>query len=66
MRETKIRLARGTHPDGVDFALADRMHMTLAEIRAMSNDDYHGLLAYFSLQAEYGHHQSVHASNRRR
>lgn len=39
--------------------------MTLEEIRAMPGSDYHGLLAYFSLQAEYDHHASVHAKNRR-
>ena len=65
MRATKIALARRTHPDAVDFALAERMHMTLEEIRAMPGSDYHGLLAYFSLQAEYDHHASVHAKNRR-
>lgn len=35
-----------------DFVLADRLHKTLAEVRAMPNIEYLSWIAYLRLEAE--------------
>ena len=48
-----------------DAAIADRMHLTLAEVRAMPNTDYMDMLAFYGLQAEREKHARTHAGAQR-
>ena len=50
MRERQIEFARG---HGVaEYVLADRLHKTLGEVRAMPHTEYLSWIAYLRLEAE--------------